>query len=58
VREPAGAKCLDDGEVGVGEVDVLPDQGDGDLLLGVVDPAQQVGPRGSVDVAEGQAEEA
>ena len=38
------------------QVDVLADQGDGDLLLRVVHPLQQVVPRGPVDVAERQPE--
>ena len=40
------------------QVDVLADQADRHLLLRVVDPAQQVVPRGPVDVAERQAEPA
>ena len=58
VGEATGAQRLDDGEVGVGEVDVLADQADRDLLGGVVDPAQQVVPHGPVDVAERQVEPA
>ncbi len=58
VGEPAGAQRLDDGEVGVGEVDVLADEGDGDLLVGVVHPLEELVPEGPVDVAEGQVEAA
>ena len=56
--KPAGAQRLGDREVGVGQVDVLADQRDGDLLVGVVHPAQQVVPDGPVDVAERQVEPA
>ena len=58
VGEAARAQRLADGEVGVGQVDVLADQGDGDLLLRVVHPAEQVVPGGPVDVAERQVEAA
>ena len=58
VVEAAGAHRLGDREVGVGQVDVLADQGDLDVVLGVVHPAQQLVPVGPVDVAEGQAEPA
>ena len=54
VGEAAGAQRLGDREVGVGQVDVLADQRDGDLLGRVVHPAQQVVPLGPVDVAERQ----
>jgi hypothetical protein len=53
VGEPTGAQRLGHGEVGVVQVDVLADQGDRHLLLGVVDPAEQVVPDRPVDVAEG-----
>ena len=58
VGEAAGPERLGDREVGVVEVDVLADQGDGDLLLGVVHPAEQVVPDRPVDVAERQPEAA
>ena len=58
VVEAAGAHRLGDREVGVGQVDVLADQGDLDVVLGVVHPAQQLVPVGPVDVAERQAEPA
>ena len=58
VREAAGAQRLGDREVGVGQVDVLADQPDRHLLRRVVHPAQQVVPRGPVDVAERQPEPA
>ena len=58
VGEPAGAQRLGHREVGVGQVDVLADQRDRDLLDGVVHPAQQVVPVGPVDVAERQVEPA
>ena len=58
VREATGAQRLADREVGVGQVDVLADQRDRDLLLGVVHPAEQVVPDGPVDVAERQVEAA
>ena len=58
VVEAAGAHRLGDREVGVGQVDVLADQGDLDVVLGVVHPAQQLVPVGPVDVAERQAQAA
>ena len=58
VGEPAGPQRLDDREVGVGQVDVLPDERDGDLLVGVVHPLQELVPQRPVDVAEGQVETA
>ena len=58
VGEAAGPKRLGHGQVGVGQVDVLADQRDGDLLRRVVHPAQQVVPDGPVHVAEGQVEPA
>ena len=54
VGEPAGPQRLGDREVGVGQVDVLADEGDADLLVGVVHATQQVVPLGPVDVAERQ----
>lgn len=56
VGEAAGAQGLGDRQVGVGEVDVLADEGDGDFVVGVVDAVQEVFPHGPVDVAEGQVE--
>ena len=58
VGEATGAQRLGDREVGVRQVDVLADQRDRDLLLGVVHPAQQVVPHGPVHVAERQVEPA
>src|SRR5690606_17983542 len=58
VGEPAGAQRLGDRQVGVGQVDVLADQGDGDLVGRAVDAAQELVPLVPVDVAEGQAEPA
>ena len=58
VGEAAGAQRLADREVGVGQVDVLADQRDGDLLRRVVHAAEQVVPRRPVDVAERQVETA
>ncbi len=58
VGEATGAEGLADRQVGVGQVDVLADQADRDLLGGVVHPPQQVVPAGPVDVAEGQVEPA
>ena len=58
VREAARVERLGDGEVGVVQVDVLADQGDRHLLLGVVHLAQQVVPRRPVDVAEREVEAA
>ena len=58
VGEAAGAQRLPHGEVGVREVDVLADQPDRHLLLGVVHPTEQVVPDGPVDVAERQVESA
>ena len=54
VGETAGAQRLGDREVGVGQVDVLADQRDGDLVVGVVDAVQQVVPGRPVHVAERQ----
>ena len=58
VGEPAGPQRLGDRQVGVGQVDVLADQRDGDRLLGRVHPVEQVAPHGPVDVPERQAEPA
>ena len=58
VREPTGPQRLGDREVGVVQVDVLADQRDRHLLLGVVHPAEQVVPDRPVDVAERQPEAA
>ena len=52
--EGAGADCLDNGEVGVGKIDVFADDGDGDVTLGVVDAIEQVAPYCPIDVTEGQ----
>ena len=46
VGEAAGAQRLGDRQVGVGQVDVLADQRDLDLVLGAVHPAQQLVPVG------------
>lgn len=54
LAKPAGAQRLGDREIGVGQVDVLAHQRDGDLVVGLVHPAQQVVPLGPVHVAEGQ----
>ena len=54
VREAAGPQGLDHRQVGVGQVDVLADQADRDLLLRMVHAAEQVVPRGPVDVTKGQ----
>ena len=56
--KPPARSASADREVGVGQVDVLADQRDRDLLLRVVHPAQQVVPHGPVDVAERQVEAA
>ncbi len=58
VGEAAGTQGLGHRQVGVVQVDVLADQRDGDLLLGVVHPVEQVVPAGPVDVAERQSEAA
>ena len=52
VVETAGTHRLGHREVGVGQVDVLADQGDLDGVLGAVDAAQQLVPVVPVDVAE------
>lgn len=56
LAKPPKADRLGDREIGVGQVDVLADQRDGDLVVGVVDPVQQVVPGGPVDVPERQVE--
>ena len=58
VGEPARAQRLGHRQVGVGQVDVLADQGDGHLVLGVVDAVEQVAPHRPVDVVERQPEPA
>ena len=58
VREPAGADRLAHREVRVGQVHVLPDDGDGHRLAGLVHPLEQVAPHRPVDVAERQPEAA
>ena len=58
VVEAASAQRLSHREVGVGQVDVLADQGDLDLVLGVMDPLEHLVLRGPVDVAEAQSEAA
>ena len=54
VGEAAGPQGLGRREVGVRQVDVLADERDRDLFVGVVDPAEQVVPGRPVDVAERQ----
>ena len=56
VPEPARSQCLGDREIGVGQVDVLADQGNPHRLLRFVHPPQQVVPLGPVDVAERKVE--
>ena len=58
VGEPAGPQRLDDRQVGIGQVDVLADEPDGDVGPRVVHPVEQVAPHRPVDVAERQAEPA
>jgi hypothetical protein len=48
----AGVQRLGHRQVGVGQVDVLADQGDGELLGGVLDAVQQVVPDRPVHIAE------
>ena len=50
VGEAAGAQRLGDREVGVGQVDVLADEADRDLVLGVVHDVEQLAPARPVDV--------
>jgi hypothetical protein len=50
VRETAGLDRLRDGEIGVGQVDVLADETDGDLVPRVVDGVEHALPAGPVDV--------
>ena len=54
VFEAAGAQRLGDGQVRIGQVDVLAHQRDSHGLLRVVHAAEQVVPLGPVDVAERQ----
>ena len=56
VGEPARADRLGHREVGVGQVDVLADQGDGDLVGRIVHASQQLVPLRPVDVAEREVE--
>ena len=56
VVEAARAQRLGDRQVGVGQVDVLADERDLDLVLGLVHALQQHVPARPVDVAERQAE--
>ena len=49
--EAAGLERLGDREVGVGQVDVLADEADRDLVLGVVHGVEQLAPAVPVDVA-------
>src|SRR6202034_3536296 len=58
VGEAACLERLGRRQVRVGQVHVLPDQGDRDAVGRAVYPAQQVVPLAPVDVAEGQAEAA
>src|SRR5215469_1727771 len=58
VGEAASPQCLCRGQVGVGQVDILAHQGDGDSTRGPMDPAQQLIPVAPVDVTERQAEPA
>ena len=58
VVEAARAQRLGDREVGVGQVDVLADERDLDLVLGLVHALEEEVPVGPVDVAEGQPEPA
>ncbi len=51
LREPAGLERLGDREVGVRQVDVLADEPDRDLVLGVVHGLQHALPARPVDVA-------
>src|SRR5699024_7166562 len=53
-----GAQCLGDRQIGVGQIDVLADQGDGDLVVGLVHTAQQLVPLGPVHVPERHAQAA
>ena len=56
VGKAAGLDGLGDRQVGVRQIDVLADDGDVDLVLGVVHTLQQVGPFVPIDVMERQAE--
>ena len=53
---PTGAQCLGDGEVCVGQVDVLADQCDAHRLTRLVNTIEEVAPHGPVDVAERETE--
>src|SRR5436190_273678 len=52
VRDAAGTQRLGHGQVGVRKVDVLADEGDGDVPGRPVDAAQELVPLSPVDVAE------
>ncbi len=54
--EAAGSQGLGHGQVGVGQVDVLADEGDLDLVLRVVHPLEELVPLCPVDVAETEPE--
>ena len=56
VGEPTGTQRLGHRQVGVGQVDVLADQGHPHRFTRLVHPAQQVVPLRPVDVPEGQIE--
>ena len=58
VVETTRTQRLGHRQVGVGEVDVLADERDLDLVLGVVDALEHLVPRSPVDVAEAQAQAA
>ena len=58
VRDAAGAQRLGDRQVGVGQVDVLADQGEGHLVAGPVHRVGHLVPGGPVDVPERQVEPA
>jgi hypothetical protein len=58
VGKATGAKRLDNGQVGVGQVDVLADESDVDRARRSVDAAEQVVPVGPIHVAERQAQPA
>ena len=58
VMEAAGPQRLGDREVGVRQVDVLADQSDADLVVGVVDPLQQFLPLRPVHIVAEQVQAA
>jgi hypothetical protein len=58
VGEPPSPHGLGDRQVRVGQVDVLPDQGDRHRLPGLVHAVEQIRPLGPVDITEGQTETA